>query len=125
MPNLGSFAVPIEPFATVAWPPALLAIVWIGGWTAFYVAYWIARDPRRRVLTPAARDERESNSRRARPAAAIDSLGGRRGRPSGRQWEQPFGEPVSSAVRKLEPQPQAATALGLLTVKPAPMSVST
>lgn len=42
-----------------------------------------------------------------------------------RQCEQLFGEPVSSAVRKLEPQPQAATAFGLLTVKPAPMSVST
>ena len=35
------------------------------------------------------------------------------------------GAPSSSAVRKLEPQPQAATAFGLLTVKPAPMSVST
>ena len=41
------------------------------------------------------------------------------------QCEQPFGAPPSSAVRKLEPQPQAATAFGLLTVKPAPMSVST
>src|SRR5918995_726300 len=36
------------------------------------------------------------------------------------QCEQPLGDPVSSAVRKLEPQPHAATALGLLTVKPAP-----
>jgi hypothetical protein len=41
------------------------------------------------------------------------------------QCEQPFGDPVSSAVRKLEPQPQAATAFGLFTVKPAPISVST
>ncbi len=41
------------------------------------------------------------------------------------QCEQPFGAPSSSAVRKLEPQPQAATAFGLFTVKPAPMSVST
>lgn len=41
------------------------------------------------------------------------------------QCEQPFGAPPSSAVRKLDPQPQAATALGLLTVKPAPISVST
>ena len=48
--------------------------------------------------------------------------------PDGRsvgQWEQPLGAPPSSAVRKLEPQPQAATAFGLLTVKPAPMRVST
>lgn len=42
-----------------------------------------------------------------------------------RQCEQPFGAPPSSAVRKLEPQPQADTAFGLLTVKPAPISVST
>ena len=41
------------------------------------------------------------------------------------QWEQPLGAPSSSAVRKLEPQPQAATAFGLLTVKPAPIRVST
>ena len=49
---------------------------------------------------------------------------GRLGRRVG-QCEQPFGAPPSSAVRKLEPQPQAATAFGLLTVKPAPISVST
>ena len=41
------------------------------------------------------------------------------------QCEQPFAEPASSAVRKLEPQPQAATAFGLFTVNPAPISVST
>ena len=34
------------------------------------------------------------------------------------QCAQPLGAPPSSAVRKLEPQPQAATAFGLLTVKP-------
>ena len=33
--------------------------------------------------------------------------------------------PASSAVRNDEPQPHAATAFGLFTVKPAPMSVST
>ncbi|HEX2754254.1 MAG TPA: hypothetical protein VHM48_02255 [Candidatus Limnocylindrales bacterium] len=37
----------LHPFA-VGWPPAVLAVTWIGGWTAFYVAYWVARDPRRR-----------------------------------------------------------------------------
>ncbi len=41
------------------------------------------------------------------------------------QWAQDRAVPSSSAVRKLDPQPQAATAFGLLTVKPAPMSVST
>ena len=35
------------------------------------------------------------------------------------------GCPPSSAVRKLEPQPQPLTAFGLLTVKPAPIRVST
>ena len=48
-----------------------------------------------------------------------------RPRRSPRQWEQERGAPASSAVRKLEPQPQPETAFGLLTVKPAPMSVST
>ena len=38
----------LHPFA-VGWPPALLAAVWIVGWTAFYVAYWVARDPGRRA----------------------------------------------------------------------------
>jgi hypothetical protein len=42
-----------------------------------------------------------------------------------RQWAQERAVPASSAVRKLEPQPQAVTAFGLLTVKPAPISVST
>ena len=37
----------LHPFA-VGWPPPLLAAVWIVGWTAFYVAYWVARDPGRR-----------------------------------------------------------------------------
>ena len=38
----------LHPLAVAAaWPPALLAILWLGGWTAFYVAYWFARDPRR------------------------------------------------------------------------------
>ena len=41
------------------------------------------------------------------------------------QCAQPRGAPSSSAVRKLEPQPHAATALGLFTVKPAPIRVST
>ena len=41
------------------------------------------------------------------------------------QWEQERAVPASSAVRKLEPQPQPETAFGLLTVKPAPMRVST
>src|SRR4051794_21741647 len=42
-----------------------------------------------------------------------------------RQWAQERAEPASSAVRKLEPQPQPDTAFGLFTVKPAPISVST
>jgi len=37
----------LHPFA-IGWPPILLAIAWIGGWIAFYLAYWMARDPRRR-----------------------------------------------------------------------------
>ena len=40
------------------------------------------------------------------------------------QWLQPPGLPADSAVRKLLPQPQPETALGLLTVNPAPMRVS-
>ncbi len=40
------------------------------------------------------------------------------------QWLQPPGLPSESDVRKLLPQPQADTAFGLLTVKPAPISVS-
>ena len=50
---------------------------------------------------------------------------GREGPSGDRQWEQERGEPASSPVRKLEPQPQPETAFGLLTVKPAPMRVST
>ena len=42
----------------------------------------------------------------------------------GDQWWQAPGLPAESAVLKLLPQPQADTALGLLTVKPAPISVS-
>ena len=49
---------------------------------------------------------------------------GGRARP-GTQWWQAPGAPSESAVRKLLPQPHAETALGLLTVKPAPISVST
>jgi hypothetical protein len=45
--------------------------------------------------------------------------------PRSGQWAQERAVPASSAVRKLEPQPQAATAFGLFTVKPAPISVST
>jgi hypothetical protein len=41
------------------------------------------------------------------------------------QCAQERALPESSAVRKLEPQPHAVTAFGLLTVKPAPMRVST
>ena len=48
-----------------------------------------------------------------------------RPRPSDGQWAQARGEPESSDVRNDEPQPQPETALGLATVKPAPMSVST
>ncbi len=59
--------------------------------------------------------------------------GARPGRQSGKpqrqlhagQCEQERGVPSPSAVRKLEPQPQPETAFGLLTVKPAPISVST
>lgn len=40
------------------------------------------------------------------------------------QWQAP-GDPADSAVRKDDPHPQAETAFGLFTVKPAPMSVST
>jgi len=58
-------------------------------------------------------------SERGRRPSSSAGAGGRR------QWAQAFGLPSSSAVRKLEPQPQAATAFGLLTVNPAPMSVST
>src|SRR3954447_5236049 len=47
------------------------------------------------------------------------------GSENGGQWAQARAVPESSAVRKLDPQPQAATAFGLLTVKPAPISVST
>ena len=41
------------------------------------------------------------------------------------QWLQALGLPAESAVLNDEPQPHAATAFGLFTVKPAPMSVST
>ena len=44
---------------------------------------------------------------------------------SAAQWPQAPGAPADSSVRKLLPQPQPETALGLLTVNPAPMSVST
>jgi hypothetical protein len=40
------------------------------------------------------------------------------------QWWQAPGAPADSEVRKLLPQPHADTAFGLLTVKPAPISVS-
>ena len=62
------------------------------------------------------------------PAAGVRGSRGRgRSRPGARrgQWEQERGVPAPSAVRKLEPQPQPETAFGLLTVKPAPISVST
>ena len=62
----------------------------------------------------------------ARRLSIVMSRPGRRSRHGWvGQCAQPLGAPPSSAVRKLEPQPQAATAFGLLTVKPAPMSVST
>src|SRR5205823_6499327 len=60
----------------------------------------------------------ESRSRRR--SGGFDALEGSVG-----QWAQERALPASSAVRKLEPQPQAVTAFGLLTVKPAPMRVST
>ena len=64
-------------------------------------------------------------SRRCVPAASSyvegrSALADRSG-----QWAQARAAPSSSAVRKLDPQPQAATAFGLLTVNPAPISVST
>ena len=65
----------------------------------------------------------ESGSRRS--PGGFDGVVRAAVRPAVGQWEQPFGAPSSSAVRKLEPQPQAATAFGLLTVKPAPIRVST
>ncbi len=37
----------LHPLA-VGMPPMLIGLVWIAGWTAFYLAYWVARDPRRR-----------------------------------------------------------------------------
>ena len=67
------------------------------------------------------------NRRSRRSAGGFGSLLVERSavrRPLG-QCAQPLGAPPSSAVRKLEPQPHAATAFGLLTVNPAPISVST
>ncbi len=61
------------------------------------------------------------NRGRRRLVRRRSGCGGR----AGPQWWQAPGLPVESAVRNEEPQPQAATAFGLLTVKPAPMSVST
>jgi hypothetical protein len=43
----------------------------------------------------------------------------------GAQWWQAPGLPADSAVRNDDPQPQADTAFGLFTVKPAPIRVST
>jgi hypothetical protein len=48
----------------------------------------------------------------------------RAARPAKARVVQPPGC-LPTPVRKLEPQPQPLTALGLLTVKPAPISVST
>lgn len=72
------------------------------------------------------RDRPESKSRRsARRLLWVASWRRRPRRRGEGQWEQDFAWPLSSAVRKLEPQPQPVTAFGLFTVKPAPMSVST
>jgi hypothetical protein len=84
----------------------------------------------------AVRQDRDRNtdagpSQAAVPAHICGSTGRRpravrphRGATPG-QWAQLLGAPLSSAVRKLDPQPHAETAFGLFTVKPAPMSVST
>ena len=68
--------------------------------------------------------QEEAAGRRNRRLGVFDGGGPRPGRRMD-QCEQERAVPASSAVRKLEPQPQAATAFGLLTVKPAPISVST
>ena len=69
---------------------------------------------------------RRSGNQQSRrgPAARVRWLAGAVTRRSG-QWAQERAEPASPSVRKLEPQPQPETAFGLLTVKPAPMRVST
>ncbi len=36
----------LHPWA-IGWSPVWLAVVWVGGWAVFYIAYWIAREPRR------------------------------------------------------------------------------
>ena len=88
---------------------------------------WSGRGPADRPSRPRVRDG-PGHEEAAGRAGGFRSGGWRSGdrpRRSIDQCEQPFGAPSSSAVRKLEPHPQAATAFGLLTVKPAPMSVST
>jgi hypothetical protein len=77
---------------------------------------------RRGTLIAGSNSPRKRRSRRVTPTAS--SCADRNG-PATSQWEQDLAVPASSAVRKLEPQPQPETAFGLLTVKPAPMSVST
>jgi hypothetical protein len=56
-----------------------------------------------------------------RPMSVYDA----NARGSARQWEQALASPALSAVWKLCPQPQVLTALGLLIVKPPPMTAST
>ena len=88
---------------------------------------WSGRPSADRPIRPWVRNGPDMTKPPVEPAASgrADWRSGDPPRPSIDQCEQPFGAPSSSAVRKLEPHPQAATAFGLLTVKPAPMSVST
>src|SRR5436190_14557753 len=76
---------------------------------------WWAADGR---AAASGEQSRETNSRRAGRRLAFWLEAG--GVPATAQWAQARAWPESSAVRKLEPQPQAATAFGLFTVKPAP-----
>ncbi len=67
-------------------------------------------------------------TQRRRRGGSTASRGGRgdpgTARPAD-QWLQALGLPADSAVLNDEPQPHAATAFGLFTVKPAPIRVST
>ena len=99
-------------------PAVIPATSWLGRIEAFSKSRGRAAR-RARPRRPGNRNSRRTRRRLSEDGRRVEaptSVG---------QWEQPLGEPVSSAVRKLEPQPQAATAFGLLTVKPAPIRVST
>ena len=74
----------------------------------------------------AASVRRSGNQQSRRRSGGSRLSGGWRARaPPVGQWAQERAAPASPSVRKLEPQPQPDTAFGLLTVKPAPMRVST